>query len=99
MVQSDGYIPGIQVICVAGAYTSGGTQQNVFINVTVNLSGAMATVQSNFPFTYVKPSISSVFPKSGPMSGGTNVMIGGMFLNVGNGVKEVVLNGAVCVLL
>ena len=99
IVQSYGYIPGIQVMCVTGAYISGGTQQNVSINVTVNLSGAMATAQSNFLYTYVKPSISSVFPKSGPMSGGTNVVIGGMFLNVGNGVKEVVLNGAVCVIL
>ena len=33
------------------------------------------------------------------MSGGTNVVIGGMFLNVGNGVKGVLLNGAVCVIL
>ena len=97
MVQSYGYIPGIQVMCVTGAYTSGGTSVNVVI--TINRSGTMATAQSNFQYTYVKPSISSVFPKSGPMSGGTNVVIGGMFLNVGNGVKAVLLNGAVCVIL
>ena len=95
MVQSDGYIPGTQVVCVTGAYTSGG-MQNVII--TINRSGTMATAQSNL-YTYVRPSISSVFPKSGPMSGGTNVVIGGMFLNVGNGVKGVLLNGAVCVIL
>ena len=47
----------------------------------------------------MRPSISSIFPKSGPMSGGTNVVIGGTFLNVGNGVKGVLLNGAVCVIL
>ena len=97
VVQSYGYIPGIQVMCVTGAYTSGGTSVNVVM--TINRSGTMATSQSNFQYTYVKPSISSVFPKSGPMSGGTNVVIGGMFLNVGNGVKEVLLNGAVCVIL
>ena len=96
MVQSDCYIPGTQVVCVTGAYTSGGLH-NVII--TINRSGTMATAQSNLQYTYVRPSISSVFPKSGPMSGGTNVVIGGMFLNVGNGVKGVLLNGAVCVIL
>ena len=96
MVQSDGYIPGTQVVCVTGAYTSGG-MQNVII--TINRSGTMATARSNLQYTNVRPSISSVFPKSGPMSGGTNVVIGGMFLNVGNGVKGVLLNGAVCVIL
>ena len=96
MVQSDGYIPGTQVVCVTGTYTSGG-MQNVII--TINRSGTMATAQSNLQYTYVRPSISSVFPKSGPMSGGTNAVIGGMFLNVGNGVKKVLLNGAVCVIL
>ena len=95
MVQSDGYIPGTQVVCVTGTYTSGG-MQNVLI--TINRSGTMATAQSNL-YTYVRPYISSVFPKSGPMSGGTNVVIRGMFLNVGNGVKGVLLNGAVCVIL
>ena len=82
-------------MCVTGAYTSGG-MQNVII--TINRSGTMATAQSNL-YTYVRPSISSVFPKSEPMSGGTNVVIGGMFQNVGNGVKGVLLNGAVCVIL
>ena len=96
MVQLDGCIPGTQVVCVTGAYTSGG-MQNVII--TINRSSTMATAQSNLQYTYVRPSISSVFPKSGPMSGGTNVVIGGMFLNVGNGVKGVLLNGAVCVIL
>ena len=99
MVQSDGYIPGTQVVCVTGAYTSGGMQQNVTFSVLINRSGANVTAQSNLQYTYVRPSISSVFPKSGPMSGGTNVVIGGMFLNVGNGVKRVLLNGAVCVIL
>ena len=96
MVQSDGYIPGTQVVCVTGAYTSGG-MQNVIM--TIYRSVTMVTTQSYLQYTYVRPSISSVFPKSGPMSGGTNVVIGGMFLNVGNGVKGVLLNGAVCVIL
>ena len=99
MVQSDGYIPGTQVVCVTGTFTSGGMQQNVTFSVLINRSGTMATAQSILQYTYVRPSISSVFPKSGPMSGGTNVVIGGMFLNVGNGVKGVLLNGAVCVIL
>ena len=99
MVQSDGYIPGTQVVCVTGAYTSGGMQQSVTFSVLINRSGTMATAQSILQYTYVRPSISSVFPKSGPMSGGTNVVIGGMFLNVGNGVKGVLVNEAVCVIL
>ena len=100
MVQSDGYIPGTQVVCVTGAYTSGGMQQQTSVNViiTINRSGTMVQAMSNL-YTYVRPSISSVFPKSGPMAGGTNVVIGGMFLNGGNGVKGVLLNGAVCVIL
>ena len=40
MLQADGYIPGTQVVCVTGAYTSGG-MQNVIINI--NRSGTMAT--------------------------------------------------------
>ena len=99
MVQSDGYIPRTQVVCVTGAYTSGGMQQNVLFSVLINRSGTRATAQSYLQYTYVRPSISSVFPKSGPMSGGTNVVIEGMFLNVGNGVKRVLLNGAVCAIL
>ena len=100
MVKSVGYIPGTQVVCVTGAYTSGGIKQNVSVNViiTINRSVTMVQAMSNL-YTYVRPSISSVFPKSGPISGGTNVVIGGMFLNVGNGVKGVLLNGAVCVIL
>ena len=99
MVQSDGYIPGTQVVCVTGAYTTGGMQQNVTFSVLIYRSGTIATAQSNLHYTYERPSISSVFPKLGPMSGGTNVVIGGMFLNVGNGVKGVLLNGAVCVIM
>ena len=99
MVQSDGYLPGTQVVCVTGAYTSGGMQQTVLFIVLIYRSGTMVTAQPSLQYTYVRPSISSVFPKSGPMSGGTNVVIGGMFLNVGNGVKGVLLNGAVCVIL
>ena len=99
MVQPDGYIPGTQVVCVTGAYNSGGMQQNVTFSVLINISDTMATAQSNLQYTYVRPKISSVFPKSGPLSGGTIVVIGGMFLNVGNGVKGVLLNGAVCVIL
>ena len=101
MVQSDGYIPGTQVVCVTGAYTSGGIQQNITVNViiTINRSGTIVQAMSNLQYTYAKPYITSVFPKSGPMAGGTNVVIGGMFLNVGNGVKGVLLNGAVCVIL
>ena len=100
-VQSDGYIPRSQVVCVNGAYISGGMQQQASVNViiTINESGTMATAQYNLQYTYVRLSILSVFPKSGPISGGTNVVIGGMFLNVGNGVKGVLLNGAMCVIL
>ena len=63
--------------------------QTVLISVTIR-SGSGATAQ----FTYVRPSISSVFPKSGPMAD-TNVTIEGLFLNVSNGEK-VLLNGAMC---
>ena len=56
-------------------------------------SGSVATAQ----YTYVRPFISSVFPKSGPMAD-TNETIEGLFLNVSNGEK-VLLNGAMCVIL
>ena len=100
MVQSDGYIPGTQVVCVTEAYTSGGMQHQTYVYVTIVIPhGFGVDFSASIPYTYVRPSISSVFPKSGPMSGGTNVVIGGMFLNVGNGVKRVLLNGAVCAIL
>ena len=98
-VQPDGYLAGKQIVCVTGNYSYGGMPQTVPINVIVNISGSLAPAQSNLTYTYVRPSISSVFPKSGPMAGGTNVTIEGMSLNVGNGVKRVLLNGAMCVIL
>lgn len=94
-VQSEGYLAGKQIVCVTGNYSFGGTS----ISVLINRSGSLTIAQSNLNYMYVKPSISSVFPKSGPMAGGTNVTIEGMFLNVGNGVKRVLLNGAMCVIL
>ena len=97
-VQPSGYVAGKQVICVTGNYSSGGTQR-IPVDILMNVSGSLAPAQSNLTYTYVRPSISSVFPKSGPMAGGTNVTIEGMFLNVGNGVKRVLLNGDMCVIL
>ena len=97
-VQPDGYVAGKQVMCVTGNYSSGGTQ-SIPVNILINVSGSLAPAQSNLTYTYVRPSILSVFPKSGPMAGGTNVTIEGMSLNVGNGVKRVLLNGAMCVIL
>ena len=98
IVQPGGYLAGKQVMCVTGNYSSGGTQR-IPVNIHMNISGSLAPAQSNLTYTYVRPSISSVFPKSGPMAGGTNVTIEGMSLNVGNGVKRVLLNGAMCVIL
>ena len=93
-VQPDGFKPGAQFVCVTGNYPYGGMPQTVPISVTMR-SGSVAIAQ----YTYVRPFISSVFPKSGPMAGGTNVTIEGMSLNVGNGVKRVLLNGDMCVIL
>ena len=98
IVQPGGYVAGKQVMCVTGNYSSGGTQR-IPVNILMNVSGSLVPAQSNLTYTYVRPSISSVFPKSGPMAGGTNVTIEGMSLNVGNGVKRVLLNGAMCVIL
>ena len=97
IVQPDGYVAGKQVMCVTGSYSSGGTQR-IPVDILMNVSGSLAPAQSNLTYTYVRSSILSVFPKSGPMAGGTNVTIEGMSLNVGNGVK-VLLNGAMCVIL
>eukprot|EP00731_Ephydatia_muelleri_P001990 Em0001g1990a len=96
-VQSDEYIAGTQIVCMTGNYSnrsSGGTPVNLAIQVYI--SGSLAAAQSNLTYILVNPSISSVFPKSGPIAGGTNVTIEGTFLNVGNGVKKVLLNGAMC---
>ena len=100
VVQPDGYIAGERISCVTGNYTSsssGGTP--VLVAIYVNISGSFEAVLSNLTYTYVSPSISSVFPRLGPMAGGSNATIQGMFLNVGNGVKRVLLNGAMCVVL
>ncbi|KAL5475138.1 hypothetical protein EMCRGX_G027197 [Ephydatia muelleri] len=97
-VQPDGYLAGKQIVCVTGNYPSGGTQR-IPVDILLTVSGSLLPAQSNLTYTYVRPSISSVFPKSGPMAGGTNVTIEGMSLNVGNGVKRVLLNGAMCVIL
>ena len=98
IVQPGGYVAGKQVMCVTGNYSSGGTQR-IPVNMLLTVSGSLLPAQSNLTYTYVRPSISSVFPKSGPMAGGTNVTIEGMSLNVGNGVIRVLLNGAMCVIL
>ena len=97
-VQPGGYVAGKQFVCVTGNYPYGGIQ-SIPVNIIVNVSGSLALAQANLTYTYVKPYISSVFPKLGPMAGGTNVTIEGMSLNVGNGVKRVLLNGATCVIL
>ena len=91
-IQPDGFKPGAQFMCVTGNYSYGGMLQTVLISVTMR-SGSVATAQ----YTYVRPFISSVFPKSGPMAD-TNETIEGLFLNVSNGEK-VLLNGAMCVIL
>eukprot|EP00731_Ephydatia_muelleri_P021672 Em0014g263a len=98
MVQPGGYVAGKQFVCLTGNYPYGGIQ-SIPVNIIVNVSGSLALAQANLTYTYVKPYISSVFPKLGPMAGGTNVTIEGMSLNVGNGVKRVLLNGATCVIL
>ena len=43
--------------------------------------------------------VSFMVQSDGFIPGTQVVVIGGMFLNVGNGMKGVLLNGAVCVIL
>ena len=82
-IQEDQYIPGSRVICTTRAGTTNpvGT---VFVTVLFGASYEGRNATSPTPFMVMKPHIDSVTPGFGPVSGGTQIIIRGSNLDIGN---------------
>ena len=81
ITQEDGYIPGTQIVCETTAFTSGPGPKDLI--VTVRGAGSPPVVGASL-FTVVAPTVTTVEPPFGPMSGGTSIIIRGTGLNISN---------------
>ncbi|XP_064398635.1 plexin-B1-like isoform X2 [Halichondria panicea] len=73
-----GYIPWHQFVCETTNFVTGGLK--VF-SLTI---GSRVAIENGGSFTAVNSIVSSVTPTFGPMAGGTEVVVRGTALNVGN---------------
>ena len=81
------YEPGERVLCETGSGLSLGTQ-----DLVVTLARAGGPVLVSETFMVVQPTVSSVQPTFGPISGGTELTIRGSGLDIGSFVN-ITLNG------
>ncbi len=83
--------------CTTSAATD---SENVHISLTVNRGGsALVRATPIFEFLYENPTITSIYPRYGPISGGTLVAIEGSSLNTGGEDSAVIsLAGQDCVI-
>ncbi len=72
----DGYVPGRRIYCTT-------TNSGVSTSVMIMLSNGNAT-SGEMLFARVSPEITRVFPSRGPQAGGTNLIVYGTNLNIGN---------------
>jgi len=87
------YIPGTQVVCETEPF---GTSGDHAVVVEVNRSAGPVRV-SGETFIVEQPIVSGVNPTFGPMSGGVQVIISGINLDIGNTEQSrVELNGNEC---
>ena len=74
----DSYIPGRMISCITTS--SGGSVGPMSINITLPNGAGISSVQ----FNIVSPRVTGVFPPRGPQAGGTNLIVYGTNLNIGN---------------
>jgi len=89
------YIPGTQVVCETEPF---GTIGDYAVVVEVNRSAGPVCASGETFIEFVEqPIVSGVSPTFGPMSGGVQVTISGINLDIGNTEKSrVELNGNEC---
>jgi plexin A len=77
----DDYLPGRRISCTT-MNNGGSTGPNTILITLPNGAGA-----SNTQFNIVSPEITGVFPSRGPQAGGTNLIVYGTNLDIGNTVN------------
>ena len=82
IIHENGYIPGMQIICVTTSFTSGPGLKNV--TIFLQRGARSVKVVGASLFTVVAPTVMGVEPAFGPRSGGTSITIRGTGLNISN---------------
>ncbi|XP_066956195.1 plexin-B-like isoform X2 [Macrobrachium rosenbergii] len=91
------YHVSVKIVCRTGpAPVQGGSSGAQELHFPVSVSTPAGTTTSNVKFTYTNVSVTEVWPKKGPVSGGTVLSISGHYLNVGSHVSAS-LDGLPCV--
>ena len=89
---SDLYIPGARIVCSITPDDNNTVTNNVNINVTVSTTAPQPkTAVSGTQFQFLTPTIRSVNPTFGPVSGGTLVRVEGTNLDIGNNEETKVI--------
>jgi plexin A len=89
----DGYVPGRMISCITS--NSGESTGPKTINITLPNGPGVSTTQ----FNIVSPQITGVFPSRGPQAGGTELIVYGTDLDIGNTVNTTVtlVGGTQCI--
>lgn len=91
-LDQSGYIPGTQVICTTSGSNSEGSTS---VELQIQNGNRSWTIYSQF--RYAIPSVDSVTPTYGPVSGGTLITISGNALNISSPqLATVIIAGAQC---
>ena len=80
----DGYMPSRMISCITT--DSGGTMGSETVNIILSNGAARSIAQ----FNIVSPQITRVFPSRGPQAGGTNLIVYGTNLGIGNTMNTTV---------
>ena len=93
---SDLYVPGTRIVCSITPDDNNTVTSNVIITVTVNTTAPQPkTAISGTHFQFLTPTIRSVNPTFGPVSGGTLVRVEGTNLDIGNNEEtKVIMRGS-----
>lgn len=87
---SDSYLSGERVLCETGPGLPLGEQELV---VSLERDSGTTPVPASDPFTVVLPTLISVEPDFGPIAGGTELIIEGTGLDIGNSATVTILAG------
>ena len=78
------YVPGVRIICTIATDNNTVDSSDV-ITVKIRTSGSQSrTATSSQMFHFLTPTVESISPTLGPVSGGTNVRVKGTNLDIGN---------------
>ena len=90
-IVSDKIIPGVQLVCVIPPSMD---REPTSVAITLEISFQLSVGN----YMYKEPVISKIFPNRGPSAGGTNILIFGSNLDIGNIENTTVsIDGHVCI--